>query len=517
MFATSLDLNMGYYHILLSQDSSKLCTFVTPWGKYEYLRLPMGLCNSPDIFQEKMSELMQGLELVKVYIDDLLTISKGTFEDHLDKLEQVFHRLSTAGLKINAKKSFFAKPELEYLGYWITWEGIQPIPKKVDAILNIAPPTTRKQLRRFIGLINFYRDMWIHRSDLLSPLTALTSKSIPFKWTDIEQKAFEMIKKVISREVLLTYPDFSKEFHIYTDASKVQLGAVISQDSKPIAFYSRKLSPAQKNYTTSERELLSIVETLKEFRNILLGHKIIVHTDHMNLIHKNSNIEQITRWRLLIEEYGPTLHYVKGENNVVADALSRLDISSVIHSHMTTEELLETFGLDEADLPLTAFPLTFLNITKAQNACPELFTKLHLDPKYHLFTFCGGGKTHELICRDGKNVIPPSLQSRLVQWYHVQLCHPGETRTEHTIRQHFWWPGLRNSVHSLCSKCPTCQKNKKSTKKYGHLPEKEAEAEPWDKLCVDLIGPYTIKRNQQPPLKLWCVTMIDPATGWFEI
>ena len=279
-YGTSLDLNMGYYHIELNPDSKKLCTIVLPWGKYEYQRLPMGLCNSPDIFQEKMSILMGDLEYVRAYIDDLLVLSKGSWEDHLNKLDEVLTRLNKAGLKVNAKKSFFGRAELEYLGYWITREGIQPLPKKVKSILNIKPPTKRKELRSFIGIVNYYRDMWVRRSEVLAPLNRLCSKKHKWKWTDIEQKAFDKMKKIISKEIMLVYPNFNETFEIHTDASKTQLGAVVSQKGKPIAFYSRKLSPAQTRYTTTERELLAIVETLKEFKNILLGHKIQVCTDH---------------------------------------------------------------------------------------------------------------------------------------------------------------------------------------------------------------------------------------------
>jgi len=150
---------MGYYHIELSPFSKKLCTIVMPWGKYEYQRLPMGLCNSPDIFQEYMGELLGDLEHVRAYIDDLLIVGKGTYEDHLEKLEEVLKHLQEAGVKVNAVKSAFGKSELEYLGYWITREGVQPIPKKVTAIHSIAPPKTRKRLRSFIGLIVYYGDM----------------------------------------------------------------------------------------------------------------------------------------------------------------------------------------------------------------------------------------------------------------------------------------------------------------------------------------------------------------------
>ena len=143
-YATSLDLNMAYYHIELNPDSRKYCTIVFPFGKYEYQRIPMGLCNSLDIVQEKMSELMEGLEFVCTYIDNLLVLTKGSFDDHLEKLEQVLARVQKAGLRVNGNKSFFAKPELEYLGYWITRNGIRPLPDKVQAVLRIAEPKTRK-------------------------------------------------------------------------------------------------------------------------------------------------------------------------------------------------------------------------------------------------------------------------------------------------------------------------------------------------------------------------------------
>ena len=170
-----------------------------------------------------------------------MILTKGSYTDHLEDVDRVLHRLRKAGLKINAKKSFFAKPELEYLGYWITRDGIQPIAKKVEAILAINAPTTKRQLRSFIGIINYYRDMWIRRSEVLAPLTGLTSKTAKWKWTSVEQNAFDTIKRIVSRETLLTYPDFTQTFDIHTDASKTQLGAVISQKGKPIAFYSGKI------------------------------------------------------------------------------------------------------------------------------------------------------------------------------------------------------------------------------------------------------------------------------------
>ena len=178
----------------------------------------------------------------------------------------VLARLSTAGMRVNASKSKFFAEQIEYLGYWITRQGIQPVHNKIEAIPKIKAPKTRKELRQFIGIVNYYRDMWFRRSELLAPLTSLTSNKVKFEWLSTHQQAFEKIKKVIGTEVLLSYPDFNKPFQIYTDASDHQLGAVIMQDKKPIAFYSRKLNTAQRRYTTTERELLSTIETCKEYK-----------------------------------------------------------------------------------------------------------------------------------------------------------------------------------------------------------------------------------------------------------
>ena len=240
-------------------------------------------------------------------------------------------------------------------------------------------------------MVNYYRDMWIRRSDVLAPLTALTSKTTKWQWTELHQAAFDLMKRIVSRETLLAYPNFAKPFDVYTDASQSQLGAAICQDNKPIAFYSRKLNPAQSRYTTTERELLAIVETLKEFRNILLGHVIRVFTDHKNLTYKNFNTDRVMRWRLIIEEFGPEFHYVKGENNVVADALSRLAITSNSTNSDASSEMVALAELYGADTNDVMFPLTFLHIMKHQQLDKVLRSCAAADSTYHLKSFRGGG------------------------------------------------------------------------------------------------------------------------------
>ena len=232
----------------------------------------MGLCNSPRIFQEKISELFVGLDIVRVYINDLFHVTKLSWTEHLTFLEEMFTRLQKAGLKVNSRKSCSGAHKFDYLGYHVTRDGVMPIPNKFKAIQALVVPKNRKQLSQFIGMIKLYCDMWQKRSELLAPLTALTSKNVKCDWKDEHQNCFVAIKRVIGREVFLAYPDFNYPFLIHTDDSKLQIGAVVSQKGNPIAFHSRKINIVQNNYTTTEKELFSILSSLKEFRNILLGH-----------------------------------------------------------------------------------------------------------------------------------------------------------------------------------------------------------------------------------------------------
>ena len=514
-FATSLDLNMGYYTIRLTPNASKLCTIIFPFGTYQYLRLPMGIKTSPSIFQSKIAELMDGLEFVRAYLDDVLLITKKDFHDHLRCLKLVLQRIKTANLRINVDKSFFATSQLEYLGYLVTRQGLRPIASKVEAIQRLQRPKTMRQLRSFLGMINYYRDMWQHRSTLLAPLTDLTKVpkgSKKFNWGPVQEEAFQTIKKQISANTMLSFPDFTKPFDIYTDASDTQLGAVLSQGGKPIAFYSRKLNSAQKNYTVGEREMLGVVETLKEYRTILLGRDITVYTDHQNLTRLTtvSQSPRVQRWRWAVEEFGPVFKYIQGEKNVVADALSRLDADFT--SHADEAQFCDHFNI-EADDEEIAFPLSTRVIAEHQQK-DDATIKLRGHPDTVTRSMRDGSTV--LLYKD-KILIPVSLRKNVLQWYHEMLRHPGIERTEQTIRQHLIWPGLSADVATHVAACVQCQRCKKARKKYGHLPPKTFKDDPWDTVCIDQIGPYTVINQHGRELTLNAMTMCDPATGWFEI
>ena len=587
-YASQLDLNMGYYTIRLDGDAQKICTIILPWGKYSYMRLPMGIACAPDKFQEKMSGLMEALEYVKTYLDDLLTITKSSFEDHLTKLREVLHRLRNAGLRVNIAKSTFAMDEVEYLGYILSRRGIKPMPEKVTAILAIEPPNNVKSLRRFLGMVQYYRDIWEKRSELLAPLTDLVgecghtketrrkgTKKKPWYWAECHQKAFDATKKVIARDVLLAYPDYSKPFEIYTDASSRQLGAVIVQDNRPKAFFSRKLSETQRKYTVTELELLSIVECLKEFRGMLWGQKLTVYTDHKNLMRDALGLtsDRVYRWRILLEEFGPDIVYIKGVDNTVADAISRLEycpdkkleglsmqarychmatmFTHYMHKHdgrsngdddqylrchasvqssvdditdgfakMSFASLFANTGEDEEDI----YPVTIAEVADAQrrdSALKKYFKRDYKPEKrdkislkvlddIELLTYADETRGHRM-------VVPKSLQHKVVTWYHYYLQHPGHTRLEETIAATMYWRGMRTDIRAHVRSCRPCQLCKKRARSYGKLPPKIAEVTPWACVSVDLVGPYTLKGKDGTILDFMCLTMIDPATGWFEV
>jgi transposase InsO family protein len=528
-YFTKLDISMMFYTFELDDESKKVCTITTPFGNYEYQRLPMGCCQSPDVAQEIMESVLADIPEIEVFIDDVGIFTK-TWEDHLRVLDVVLSRLQNNNFIINPLKCEWAVEETDFLGHWITPTGLRPWRKKVDAILKLDRPRNITDVRSFIGAVNFYRDMYPKRSHIMAPLHELTGAKA-FRWEAKHQEAFDAMKAVMTRDAYLRYPDHNKEFHVYTDASDLQLGSVIMQDNKPVAFYSRKLNPAQRNYTTMEKELLSIVETFKEFRTMLYGCKALhAHTDHKNLTYANLNSQRVMRWRLFIEEFNPQFHYIEGKSNTLADALSRLPrkpeeqtgaTSSVSNPMIFDEELSEcllNFPEVSNDKP---FVLDYGHISEEQKndatiqqlmaAKPNEFYKQSLGKEQAIVVRWIESEDRPHIC------IPDSMLVTMIDFYHQVLGHPGITRLVGSMQQHFYHPRLLETATERVKNCDACQHCKLTRNEYGELPERQAHAIPWSDLAVDSIGPWTIRDKHGFDHEFNALTIIDMVTNYVEI
>lgn len=330
-YFSTIDLTSGFHQIKMSPTDAEKTAFSTPSGHYQFNRMPFGLKNAPATFQRLMNSVLAGLQNIKcfVYLDDIV-VHADTLENHNKRLIEVFQRLSSFNLKIQPDKCEFLRKEVMYLGHLITNKGVKPDPNKVKAVLEFPTPQNPKDIKSFLGLAGYYRRFIENFSKITLPLTKLLKKDAIFLWTSDQQNAFEKLKNTLCTEPLLQYPDFTQTFYLTTDASNYAIGSVLSQNKPPndlpIAYASRTLNHAESNYSTTERELLSIVWSVKHFRPYLYGRQFIILTDHKPLtwlFNVKDPGSRLVRWRLILEEYDYKIEYKPGKTNQNADCLSR--------------------------------------------------------------------------------------------------------------------------------------------------------------------------------------------------
>lgn len=333
IYFTHLDLSQGFYNVELEPNSRKFTAFHS--GQFQMTRMPMGLKTSPNSFARMMTMAMAGLNYEKClcYQDDLIIMGRGLL-DHNKNLIEVLERLRTVNLKLNPMKCDFLKKEMLYLGHVVTDNGVLPDPEKISAIKNYPIPRSTDEVKRFVALANYYRKFIPKFAEIAHSLNNLCRKNVQFNWNSDAQKAFDTLKECMSTPPVLQYPDLShkNQFIVQTDASGYAIGAVLSNgDGRPVAYASRSLNKAERNYPTIEKELLAIVWAVKHFRPYLYGRSFKIVTDHKPLVYLFSLKEpssRLLKFRLCLEEYDYLIEYVKGQQNAAADALSRIPISS---------------------------------------------------------------------------------------------------------------------------------------------------------------------------------------------
>lgn len=336
-FFSTIDLASGFHQIQMSAPDIEKTAFSTEQGHFEFTRMPFGLKNAPSTFQRVMNDVFKDLigKICFIYMDDILVFSN-TIEQHLSNLETIFQVLRIHNLKIEPDKCNYLTKEVIFLGHLLTPDGIKPDSNKIKSILNFPTPKNEKELKSFLGLFGYYRKFVKNFAEITKPLNFLLKKSVKFEMLPEMTTCFEKCKQILTSDSVLMYPDFEKTFILTTDASNFALGAVLSQLSedgkteRPISFASRTLSDAEIKYSTTEKELLSIVWSTNYFRPYLFGVKFQLITDHrplvwlLNLKDPNS---KLSRWRLKLSEYNFEIKHIPGKSNKVADALSRIQIN----------------------------------------------------------------------------------------------------------------------------------------------------------------------------------------------
>ncbi|CAD6241240.1 GSCOCG00012617001-RA-CDS, partial [Cotesia congregata] len=330
-YFSTFDLASGFHQIKIHPDDIHKTAFSTPYQHYEFVRMPFGLKNAPPTFQRLMNKVLMGMmgRGVFVYMDDIIVYSV-TFDEHIAKIEELFDRLRQAGLQLQPDKCHLFRKEINYLGHIISANGVQPDPKKTDAVAKFPTPNNLKKVREFLGLTGYYRRFIDNYAKTSKPLTSLLQKDAVFEWGNNQIEAFETLKNKLITSPILQFPDFSREFIITTDACDYGIGACLSQGEinkdKPVSFASRLLTSAERNYSTIEKEMLAIVYAVNKFRPYIYGSQFILVTDHRPLTWVNSVTSpnsRIVRWRLSMEDYTYKVLYKPGRINSNVDSLSR--------------------------------------------------------------------------------------------------------------------------------------------------------------------------------------------------
>ncbi|XP_063590436.1 uncharacterized protein LOC134767369 [Penaeus indicus] len=335
-YFSKIDLTKGYWQIPLEKDSRKFTAFSTPAGLFQFTVLPFGLVNAPAAFNRLMRSLFGNMEGVETFLDDIL-VHTTTWDQHCILLEQVLTKLCNANLTARPTKCELGKTTLEYLGHIVGEGQLKPTAEKTINIIDTPPPTSKKQVRSFLGLSGYYRRYIENYASIAAPLTELVKKSAPSKvtWREEHQRAFDRLKYALTKPIL-KLPDINNPFILRTDASEVGLGAVLLQEDAdeklPVAYASRKLSNTEQKYSVIERECLAVVWATKKFYKFLYGREFYLETDHQPLVYLDTAKSlngRLMRWALALQEYRMIIRYIRGSENVGADFLSRNPALSV--------------------------------------------------------------------------------------------------------------------------------------------------------------------------------------------
>lgn len=519
-YFSSVDLRSGYWQIPMHSADKEKTAFTTPDGLFEFNVMPFGLCNAPATFERFMDTVLRGLkwEICLCYLDDVIIFGR-TFEEHNRRLNVVLTCLEKAALTLNSKKCHFGDRETIVLGHLVDKHGVRPDPHKVTAVSSFPQPRSLRELRSFLGLCSYFRRFVPNFADVAQPFTQMLNKAVPYQWTKECESSFSQLKFLLTSGPILRHFDASAPTEVHSDASGIGIGAVLIQRhgavEHVIAYASRCLSKAERNYTVTEQECLAVVFAVHKFRPYIYGRRFAIVTDHHSLCWLTGLRDpsgRLARWALRLQEYDFDVCFKSGRRHADADCLSRLPLP-------TTE-----CDADNLDDCLAALDSPFPNLA-------TFHAEQRKDHSLAPFLSSATNKPHQspFVIRDDilykRNfaaqgarlllVVSKALRPNVLQAMHDDPTS-GYMRFARTYRrtlERFYWPRMRQDTAKYVASCEHCQRYKRPTSAPpGLLHPIPPPCFPFEVVGIDLMGPFprSITGNR------WIIICVDHLTRYAE-
>lgn len=501
-YFTVLDANMGYFQIALTHESQQLTAFNTPFGRYKYLRLPMGISVAPEIYQRAMSDMFQDIEGVEIIMDDIL-IHGSTLEIHNQRLKKVLQRCREKNLKLNPQKTKLCTNEVEYIGHKLTDKGLQISDDKVKAILDMPEPTSIENVRTFLGMVTYLSKFLPNLSTFTEPLRQLV-KDKEFYFEESQRVSFNEIKSLITKAPVLKYYSVTEAVTISCDASQSGLGAVLMQNSRPVAYASKALTTAEYAYSQIEKELLAILFACRKFHSYIYGRSdVTVETDHLPLVRIfEKPLSQVPlrlqRMCMMLQHYSFKIVGKSGKEIPVADALSRAYLPDTQVELLKDVRCAEQYAVEvrgtncfaekrqEELRCLTQQDQEMMHLQEViKNGWPEDRRDVHPEVRSYFDSRDELAVVEGIIFKGDRVVIPRKMRSEMLKIVHQS--HLGIVRCKQLARDVMYWPCMNSQIEDMVTKCSVCQANRNLQPKEPLMPS-EVPNGPWKVIAADLLN-----------------------------